>query len=63
MLTVSFIVHALYDRSRIVTSILILLYIAENVVMIITLVGVVPEIVFDSICSVVHSPSRLLVFA
>ncbi|KAI9430444.1 hypothetical protein H4582DRAFT_1447529 [Lactarius indigo] len=32
-------------------------------VMIITLVGVVPEIGFDSICTVVHSPPRLLLFA
>jgi hypothetical protein len=63
MLTVSFQVHALYDRSRIVTVILVLLFVAENVVMIITLVGVAPEIGFDSICTVVHSPPRLLLFA
>lgn len=56
-------VHALYDRSRIVTVILVLLFVAENVVMIITLVGVAPEIGFDSICTVVHSPPRLLLFA
>ncbi|KAH8999700.1 hypothetical protein EDB86DRAFT_2828309 [Lactarius hatsudake] len=56
-------VHALYDRSRIVTSILLLLFIAENIVMIVTLVRVVPEIGFDPICTVVHSPPRLLLFA
>jgi hypothetical protein len=56
-------VHALYDRSRIVTVILILLFMVENVVMIITLVGVVPEIGFDPICIVEHSPPRLLLFA
>ncbi|KAH8986466.1 hypothetical protein EDB92DRAFT_1949136 [Lactarius akahatsu] len=56
-------VHALYDRSRIVTSILVLLFIAENIVMIVTLVRVVPEIGFDRICTVVHSPPRLLLFA
>lgn len=63
VLTVPFQVHALYDRSRIVTWILILLFIAENIVMIVTLVGIVPEIGFDPICTVVHSPSRLLLFA
>ncbi|KAI9457485.1 hypothetical protein BJY52DRAFT_1086453, partial [Lactarius psammicola] len=56
-------VHALYDRSRIVTSILVLLFIVENVVMAVTLVKVVPEIGFDRICTVVHSPPRLLLFA
>ncbi|KAH9023637.1 hypothetical protein EDB84DRAFT_468732 [Lactarius hengduanensis] len=56
-------VHALYDRSRIVTSILVLLFIAENIIMIVTLVRVVPEIGFDPICTVVHSPPRLLLFA
>ena len=57
------VVHALYDRSRVVTVILVLLFMAENVVMIITLVGVAPEIVFDPICAVVYSPPRLLLFA
>lgn len=56
-------VHALYDRSRIVTSILVFLFIAENIVMIVTLVGIVPEVGFDLICTVVHSPPRLLLFA
>jgi hypothetical protein len=40
MFTVFFIVHAVYDGSRIVTWILVWLYIAKNVVMIIILVGV-----------------------
>ncbi|KAF8269166.1 hypothetical protein EI94DRAFT_1682202 [Lactarius quietus] len=56
-------VHALYDRSRVVTSVLVLLFIVENIVMIVTLVGIVPEIGFDPICTVVHSPPRLLFFA
>ncbi|KAH9024338.1 hypothetical protein EDB84DRAFT_1507095 [Lactarius hengduanensis] len=56
-------VHALYDRSRIVTSILLLLFIVENIVMIVALVRVVLEIGFDPICTVVHSPPMLLLFA
>lgn len=56
-------VHALYDRSRIVTSILVLLFIAENIVMISTLATIVPQVGFDRICTVVQSPPRLLLFA
>ncbi|KAH9016688.1 hypothetical protein EDB85DRAFT_2295106 [Lactarius pseudohatsudake] len=56
-------VHALYDRSRIVTSILLLLFIVENIVMIVALVRVVLEIGFDPICTVVHSPPMLLLIA
>ncbi|KAH9008682.1 hypothetical protein EDB85DRAFT_2163994 [Lactarius pseudohatsudake] len=51
------------SSSRIVTSILLLLFIVENIVMIVALVRVVLEIGFDPICTVVHSPPMLLLIA
>jgi len=56
-------VHALYDRNRYLTLILIVLFLAENIVMIITLIRVVPGVRFDATCTVIHSPPRLVFFA
>jgi len=56
-------VHALYDRSRYVTFTLIFLFLVENVVMIVTLIRVVPDARFDASCTVIHSPSGLIMFA
>jgi hypothetical protein len=56
-------VHALYDRNRRVTATLFALFLVENVVMIVTLIKVVPEVHFDAICTVIRSPSDLIFFA
>lgn len=56
-------VHALYDRNRYLTLILIVLFLAENIVMTITLIRVVSGVRFDTTCTVIHSPPSLLFFA
>jgi hypothetical protein len=56
-------VHALYDRSRAVTTTLVVLFFVENVVMIVTLIKAVPGARFDTNCVVVHSPPGLIFFA
>ena len=55
--------HALYDRNRYVTLPLLVLFLAENVVMVNALIIVVPRVRFDPSCTVTHSPSSLVIFA
>ncbi|KAI0270460.1 hypothetical protein BC834DRAFT_515516 [Gloeopeniophorella convolvens] len=56
-------VHALYDRNRPITIILITLFLAENIAMAVTLIKVVPGARFDVACTVVHTPPSLVIFA
>ncbi|KAI0048459.1 hypothetical protein FA95DRAFT_1038106 [Auriscalpium vulgare] len=56
-------VHALYDRNRAVTATLLLLFLAENITMIATLVAVAQDVQMNSYCVVLHTPHRLLLFA
>ena len=56
-------VHALYDRNRYITLILIVLFLAENILMAVTLIRVVPGVQFDAACTVIQSPPSLLFFA
>ena len=56
-------VHALYDRNRKVIVPLVVLFLLENLAMIVTLIFVVPGVRFDATCTVVHSPPSLIIFA
>lgn len=56
-------VHALYDRSRSVIVPLVILFLMENLAMIVTLIVVVPGVSFDAACTVVRSPPSLIIFA
>ncbi|THH11395.1 hypothetical protein EW146_g8063 [Bondarzewia mesenterica] len=56
-------VHALYDRNCYIAAILLVLFLAETITMITTLILVVPKVEYDSICIVTHTPSNLFVFA
>jgi hypothetical protein len=56
-------VHALYDRNRRVTATLFVLFLVENVVMAVSLIKVVPAVRFDTICTVIYSPTDLVIFA
>ena len=56
-------VHALYDRNRKVTVPLVVLFLLENLAMMVTLIFVVPGVRFDATCTVVRSPPSLIIFA
>jgi hypothetical protein len=56
-------VHALYDRNRNVTVPLVVLFLLENLAMMVTLIFVVPGVRFDATCTVVRSPPTLIIFA
>lgn len=56
-------VHALYDRNRSVTVPLVVLFLLENLAMMVTLIFVVPGVQFDATCTVVRSPPTLIIFA
>ncbi|KAF8466810.1 hypothetical protein DFH94DRAFT_600929, partial [Russula ochroleuca] len=56
-------VHALYDRNLSVTVPLVVLFVLENISMIVTLVIVIPGVHFDATCTVIRSPPTLLIFA
>ncbi|KAI0270410.1 hypothetical protein BC834DRAFT_967211 [Gloeopeniophorella convolvens] len=56
-------VHALYDRSRRIALLLIFLFVAENLVMSVTLARAAHHARFDTGCAVVHTPRGLAAFA
>lgn len=56
-------VHALYDRNRNVTVPLVVLFLLENLAMMVTLIFVVPGVTFDATCTVIRSPPSLIIFA
>ncbi|TFY65126.1 hypothetical protein EVG20_g5710 [Dentipellis fragilis] len=56
-------VHALYDRSKRVTAVLAILFLAENIGMVYSLVRVVPGVQFDEVCIVQHTPASIVYFA
>jgi hypothetical protein len=56
-------VHALYDRNRNVTVPLVVLFLLENLAMMVTLIFVVPGVSFDATCTVIRSPPSLIIFA
>ena len=56
-------VHALYDCNRNVTVPLVVLFLLENLAMMVTLIFVVPGVRFDATCTVVRSPPSLIIFA
>ena len=55
-------VHALYDRNLTVTVPLVVLFLVENIAMIVTLIIVIPGVRFDIACTVIRSPPSLLIF-
>lgn len=55
-------VNALYSANAWVTWTLGALFVVENLAILITLIKVVPEVEFDSVCVVTHSPFTLLGF-
>jgi hypothetical protein len=56
-------VHALYDRSKTITTVLGILFAIDNAVMIGTLVFLVPELRFDNRCVLVFIPLKFGLFA
>ncbi|ETW81185.1 hypothetical protein HETIRDRAFT_459587 [Heterobasidion irregulare TC 32-1] len=56
-------VHAMYERNRTITLVLLVLFVAEIVAMLATLVLVIPDVQFDDICVVTHTPTTLIFFA
>ena len=55
--------RSLYDCNRNVTVPLVVLFLLENLAMMVTLIFVVPGVRFDATCTVVRSPPSLIIFA